>query len=187
MAKAPARQAGFDGVELHVANGYLIDQFLRDATNRRTDAYGGSIDNRVRFLREAVEAAAKAWSADRVGVRVSPQNPFNGMSDARPAELFTRVADVMGELGVAYLHIIEPIGPHPMALPGAQPLAPALRRAFPGPVMLNGGSTAQAASEAVASGAADLILFGAPFMSDPDLPHRIRTVTEEDRSPRRDA
>ena len=171
-----ARDAGFDGVEIHAANGYLIDQFLRDATNLRSDSYGGSVDNRIRFLREVVEAVAATWSVERIGVRISPQNSFNGMSDRDPQALFTRVAELLGELGVAYLHVIEPIGPHPMASPpGSRPLAPAIREAFDGVLILNGGYTGDLAAEAVASGAADLVSFGAPFIANPDLPFRLRS------------
>jgi N-ethylmaleimide reductase len=102
-----ALEAGFDGVEIHAANGYLIDQFLRDGTNRRTDAYGGPVENRARLLLEVVEAAGLVWGANRVGVRLSPINPFNSMYDSDPQATFGYVAERLGRLGLAYLHVVE--------------------------------------------------------------------------------
>jgi len=163
-----ALAAGFDGVELHGANGYLIDQFLRDGTNRRTDRYGGSIENRTRFLEEVIDAVVAVWGAERVGLRISPRGEFNDMRDSDPAALFGRVAMIAGRKGLAYLHVVEPVGTE-------DPLAPQLRAAFGGPLMLNGGFDGAAAAAALAAGDGDLVSFGAPFLANPDLPVRLRT------------
>jgi N-ethylmaleimide reductase len=165
-----ARAAGFDGVEIHGANGYLVDQFLRDGTNRRTDRYGGSLANRARFLIEVTEAVAGAWGAARVGVRLSPRADFNSMSDSDPRATFGHAALALSTLGLAYLHIVEPVG----ALPeGTAALAPDLKEAFGGPLMLNGGYTRLLAEAALARGEADLVSFGASFLANPDLPLRL--------------
>jgi N-ethylmaleimide reductase len=165
-----AREAGFDGVEIHAANGYLIDQFLRDGVNRRTDRYGGSIENRVRFLLEVVQAVVAEIGADRVGVRISPLGRSNDMTDSDPAALFTHVAAALKPFGLAYLHVIEAEPPHPMAGPEGSPrLARALREAFGGPLMLNGGLDRAKAEAALAEGRADLVSVGVPFLANPDL------------------
>jgi N-ethylmaleimide reductase len=165
-----AKEAGFDGVELHGANGYLIDQFLRDGTNRRTDRYGGSLANRARFLLEVTEAVAGVWGADRVGVRLSPRGDFNDMSDSDPRATFGHAALALAPFGLAYLHIVEPVGSLPA---GTAPLAPRLKEAFGGPLMVNGGYTRALAEAAIANGEADLVSFGAPFLANPDLPRRL--------------
>ncbi len=173
-AKRAVYDSGFDGVEIHGANGYLIDQFLRDGTNKRTDAYGGSVENRARFLLEVVQATVAAIGADRVGVRLSPNGTFNDMSDSDPAPLFGYVAKALSTFGLAYLHVIEGID-GPMALPaGAKPVAADLRAAFKGTYIINGGYTREAADAALAKGEADLVSFGAPFISNPDLPARLK-------------
>ena len=168
-----AKAAGFDGVEVHGANGYLLDQFLRDGTNHRTDEYGGSIENRARLLLEVTEAVAQVWGADRVGVRLSPTSGFNDMHDSDPATTFGYAARKLGALGLAYLHIVEPVqDSHPMANPDMERLAPLLREAFGGIFMLNGGYNKETGNAAIASGAADLISFGVPFIANPDLVRR---------------
>ncbi|MFL5540559.1 MAG: alkene reductase [Longimicrobiaceae bacterium] len=167
-----AYDAGFDGVELHGANGYLIDQFLRDGSNRRTDRYGGSVENRARFLLEVTAAVVDVWGGDRVGVRVSPRNPNNGMSDTDPEATFTHAARALGGFGLAYLHVLEPVA-GPMAQPGPR-VTPALRRAFDGALIANGGYTAETGNAAIASGEADLVAYGAAFLANPDLPNRFR-------------
>lgn len=168
-----AKDAGFDGVEVHGANGYLLDQFLRDGTNTRTDEYGGSIENRARLLLEVTGAVIDVWGADRVGVRLSPQAEFNEMEDSDPAATFAYAARALGERGIVYLHVIEPVNPdHMMAKAGAARLAPRLRDEFGGVFMLNGGYDKDTANEALASGAADLVSFGVPFIANPDLPRR---------------
>ena len=178
-----AYDAGFDGVELHGANGYLIDQFLRDGSNHRTDDYGGSVVNRVRFLSEVTAAAADVWGGDRVGVRLSPRNPNNGMSDSDPEATFSYAAHTLNRFGLAYLHVLEPIA-GPMAQPGPR-VTPALRAIFRGPLMVNGGYDAVTAAAAIARGEADLVAFGVPFLANPDLPRRLRErapLNEPDRA-----
>lgn len=159
-----AIEAGFDGVELHAANGYLIDQFLRDGTNRRTDRYGGSLENRARFLLEIVEAVSAEIGAARVGVRVSPAGSFNSMSDSDPETIFTHVARALSGRGLAYLHL--------SMLQASDPLAAKVRRAFGGVLIANGGYDRESAEAAIAAGEADLIAFGASFLANPDLPER---------------
>lgn len=165
--------AGFDGVEIHGANGYLIDQFLRDGSNQRADAYGGGIENRARFLLNVVRATVDAIGANRTGVRVSPTNAFQSMRDSDPAALFGYVAEQLGMFGLAYLHVLEPIrADHPSADPEGRVVAPVLRAAFAGPLILNGGYDRADADAAIADGRADLIAFGVPYLANPDLPER---------------
>ena len=173
-----AKNAGFDGVEVHAANGYLLDQFLRDGTNQRTDEYGGSVENRTRLLLEVTEAVIKIWGADRVGVRLSPYSSFDDMHDSDPVTLFTYVAQKLRGLGITYLHVIEPVtSDHPMSMPESEtrPIAPILREAFGGTYMLNGGYNKETAEAALESGGADLICFGVPFIANPDLVKRYET------------
>ncbi|HEY2229833.1 MAG TPA: alkene reductase [Xanthobacteraceae bacterium] len=167
-----AKAAGFDGVELHGANGYLLDQFLRDGTNRRTDAYGGSVRNRARLPLEVTEAVVGVWGAQRVGYKVSPNGAFNGMSDSDPIATFSYLADELSRLGLSYLHVTEGVT-GPMAPPGGVALAaPVLRQQFAGALILNGGYDEAAGNAAIAQGRADLIAFGVPFLANPDLPDR---------------
>jgi N-ethylmaleimide reductase len=175
-AARQAKAAGFDGVELHGANGYLVDQFLRDGSNRRTDRWGGSVENRARFLIEATRALVDVWGPERVGVRLSPTGTSNGMSDSDPAAAFGHAAAALKPFGLAFLHLIEAEPPHPMAGPEGSPrLAKALREAFGGPVMLNGGLTRETAEAALADGRADLVSVGIPFLANPDLVDRWTT------------
>ncbi|AUX26467.1 12-oxophytodienoate reductase [Sorangium cellulosum] len=166
-----AKAAGFDGVELHSANGYLIDQFLRDGVNQRTDRYGGSVQNRARLLLEIVEAVTGVFGADRVGARLSPRSEYNDMSDSDPAELFSHVATELSERRLAYLHVVEPL--EGRALDAPERVTPLLRARFRGAFIVNGGYTREAAEEALRTGAADLVSFGAPFIANPDLPERL--------------
>ncbi|WLD13040.1 alkene reductase [Planctellipticum variicoloris] len=170
-----ARDAGFDGVEIHGANSYLIDQFLRDASNRRDDEYGGSIENRLRFLREVVEAVTAAWSADRTGLRLSPTMNGNGMSDSNAVELYSQAARMLNEFGLAYLHTAEAIRPGRLFNPDAPRVTPHIREAYRGVLFTNGGYDKQTAAEAIREGAADAIVFGQKFIANPDLPERLRT------------
>ncbi len=168
-----AREAGFDGVEIHAANGYLIDQFLRDGTNRRTDRYGGTVENRARFLLEVTEAVVRAWRPDRVGVRLSPTGAFNDMHDSNPPATFGYAAAQLNRFGLAYLHVTEPLPGHPTAteLPRVAPL---LRRTFQGPFIINGGYDARTGARAIDEGEADLVAYGVPFLTSPDLVERFR-------------
>jgi len=169
-----AREAGFDGVEIHGANGYLIDQFLRDSSNVRTDAYGGSIENRSRFLLEVVEAVTAAWSADRTGVRLSPTMNEKAMSDSDPIALFTHVARSLNRFGLAYLHTAEAIRPGRLYNPDAPRVTPHIREAFEGVLVTNGGYGRDEAIRALSEGQADAIAFGQTFLANPDLPARLR-------------
>lgn len=185
-ARRAVEDAGLDGVEIHAANGYLIDQFLRDKTNKRTDAYGGAVANRARFLLEVTEAVTKAVGADRVGIRLSPTNPFNDIADSDPAGTFAHVTEALNGFGLAFLHVIEAVPGHPMAPAEGTPLVAArLRGLFKGPFMINGGFTKDLADAALAKGDADLVSFGVPFIANPDLPERLRSgaaLTPADRA-----
>ncbi len=174
-AAANAMKAGFDGVELHAANGYLVDQFLRDGVNQRTDEYGGSIENRARFFFEVLEAMIGAAGPRKVGVRISPWNPFNSMSDSNPGALFTYVAKKLNDYPVSYLHIIEP-NDKSQAVFDAE--VGSLRDAYKGIVIVNGGYRRETAEAALEKGLADLVSFGVPFISNPDLVERLRHNAE---------
>ena len=162
-----ALEAGFDGIELHAANGYLLDQFLRDGTNHRRDAYGGPPANRVRALLEVTEAVVNVWGSGRVGVRISPFNSYNDITDSNPEATFTAVADALAGLHLAYLHVVEPA----TGEPGGR-LTPELRRRFKGGVIVNGSFDRTLAEEALRRGEADAVSFGVPFIANPDLPAR---------------
>jgi N-ethylmaleimide reductase len=172
QASARARAAGFDGVEIHAGNVYLIDQFLRDGANQRTDRYGGSVVNRARFLLEITEAVTAAWEANRVGVRISPLQTFNDMRDSDPARTFRHVAEELGRLDLAYLHVTEAVDPVAPNL-GLR-VSTLIRDVFDGPPMLNGGYTRDLADRVVADGLADLVSFGSAYIANPDLPERFR-------------
>lgn len=173
VATKNALAAGFDMVEVHGANGYLPDQFLRDKTNLRTDAYGGSIENRARFLLESVEAAVKVAGAGRVGVRLSPVSPANDCGDSNPEPLFTHVVQKLSDMGIAYIHNIEGATRGPRAVEGAFDLS-VLRKAFKGAYIGNNGYDGKLAAERLADGDVDLVAFGRPFISNPDLVTRLR-------------
>jgi N-ethylmaleimide reductase len=175
-AASNAIRAGFDGVEIHGANGYLIDQFLRDGTNRRTDRYGGSVENRARFALEVTQAAIDAIGSDRVAIRLSPSSTFNDMSDSTPRETFGYVAEQLGRLDLAYLHVIAS-NPKDVKHGGeAHDQIPVsfFRALFANPLIANGGYTLEAAEEAVTGGQADAVAFGTAFLANPDLPERFR-------------
>ena len=176
VAAQRAKDAGFDGVELHGANGYLVDQFIQDGTNKRTDAYGGPIENRVRFLREAVEALISVWGADRVGVRISPSGEWGGISDSDPRATFSHVARVLNDYKIAYLHVIEPRIKGDDTLHQGQGVVAThyLRPHFKGAIIAAGGFDRQGAIDIVESGDADLVAFGRHFTSNPDLPYRLQ-------------
>ena len=168
-----AMLAGFDGVEIHGANGYLIDAFLESKTNHRTDQYGGSVENRYRFLKEVVEAVTSVMPANRVGVRLSPNGVFNDMGSPDYREQFTFVASELDRFGLAYLHIMDGLafGFHSLGEP--MTLAE-FRKIFHGPLIGNCGYTQEIAEKAIADGHADLIAFGRPFISNPDLVERFK-------------
>ena len=172
-AAALARQAGFDGVELHGANGYLIDQFLRDGSNTRTDRYGGSALNRARFLIEATAALIAEWGAARVGVRLSPTNPFNDMADSDPAATFAAAVRELDGLDIGYLHIIEPADTDPVGA-GERPDLAFFRRLWRGPLMANKGYDLNRANAVLRAGKADLVSFASLYLANPDLPERLR-------------
>jgi N-ethylmaleimide reductase len=168
VAARNAKTAGFDGVEVHGANGYLLDQFLRDGSNHRSDQYGGSIANRTRLLREVVAAACDVWGAGRVGVRISPLNQYNDMHDSNPQALFNHVGDMLRPFGLAYLHVME------ADVYGSQiPLDfRELRRRFNGHYVANGGYDKRRANAAIAAGRADCVAFGKSYIANPDLVER---------------
>jgi N-ethylmaleimide reductase len=177
QAARNAIEAGFDGVEVHAANGYLIDQFLRESSNRREDAYGGSVENRTRFLAEVVDAVVAAIGAERVGVRFSPVSPFNDVSDSDPQSLFGHAVERVAQHPLAYVHVIEG------ATGGDREIDPgfdfaALRAKFKGAWMVNNGYDLALAQARLAAGAADLFCFGRPFISNPDLVRRLREGRE---------
>lgn len=168
-----ALEAGFDGVQLHAANGYLIDQFLRDGTNHRTDAYGGSIENRVRLLGEVADRLVATVGGDRVGVRLSPNGEIQGVNDSDPHLLFPAAARRLAESGIAWLELREPGPGSDFAKPDVAPVHPVIRDAFAGPLVLNSDFDAASGQAAIDAGEADAITFGRPFIANPDLPDRI--------------
>jgi N-ethylmaleimide reductase len=171
-----AKAAGFEGVELHAANGYLPDQFLQDGTNKRTDAYGGSIENRSRFVLEVVQALVSVWGGDRVAVRIGPSGAFNGMSDTNPGALFDYLAGQLNRFSLAYLHIVEPRvkGNVLIAERQAPIAAERLRKIFKGKIIAAGGFEPDTAEAIIQKGDADLVAFGRHFVANPDLPQRIQ-------------
>jgi N-ethylmaleimide reductase len=173
-----ALTAGFDGVEIHGANGYLLEQFLQSRTNLRTDRYGGSLENRARLLLEITQAAIEVWGANRVGVRLSPYGVANDSGEADPIPLYTHVIQSLNPLGLAYLHFIEPRSSgagraevNHQNVPSAMVL---FRPVWKGVLISAGGFTGEAANAAIAAGHADAIAFGRIFISNPDLPRRLR-------------
>jgi N-ethylmaleimide reductase len=176
MGAVRALAAGFDGVELHGANGYLIDEFLQDGTNKRTDRYGGSFENRARFLMEILDAVLSVWGEGRIGVRLGPSGSCASMSDSNPEALFGYVARQLNNYPLAYLHIIEP-----RVVGGEAPVegkpaiaAVSLRKIYKGTILAAGGFEPDSAKEIVESGNADMVVFGRHFAANPDLPSRIK-------------
>ena len=173
VAATNARLAGFDGVQIHGAHGYLIDNFLRDGVNARTDAYGGSIPNRARFLLEVTDAAISIWGAGCVAVRISPLVPFNDMADSQPEALVTYVAQELSRRTIAFLEIRH----ENHALPKEQAMLQIARRQFRGVLMSNGSYTRESGESTVAGGAADAIVYGRPYIANPDLVERFAKRT----------
>ena len=172
QASKNAIKAGFDGVEIHSANGYLLDQFLRDGSNKRTDIYGGSIENRARFLMEVTKALVGAVGADKVGLRLSPVNPFNDMHDSNPQAVFNYVTEQLNQFNLAYLHVVEG-GIHGGGV--ADPFDfDAMRELCKSPYMANLSYDKARGNAAIASGHADAVAYGVPFLANPDLVERFR-------------
>ena len=173
-----AKLAGFDGVEVHGANGYLLDQFLQDGSNKRQDAYGGSVENRARLLLEIVDIVTQTWGKGRVGVRLSPYGTFNDMSDSDPVALFSHVLGQLNTRQIAYVHMIEPratsAGGSDAVAQDAPSTSALFRAAFDGVFISAGGYTPESAAATVEGGQADAVAFGRLFISNPDLPERIR-------------
>ncbi len=170
--------AGFDGVQIHAANGYLIDQFLRDNTNLRTDDYGGAIENRIRLLREVTQAVVDAVGAERTSVRLSPNGETQGADDSNPVALFTAAAAALQDIGIAFLELreVKPYGNFGQT--DVPRVSPEIRKVFKGPLVLNQEYTKELADADLASGLADAISFGRPYISNPDLVERLRTGAE---------
>lgn len=177
-----AKAAGFDGVEIHAANGYLLQQFLEDKTNRRTDRYGGSIENRARLLFEVFDAVAQVWPADRIGVRVSPFSDVGDIADSNPMDLYAHVVKGLAARGICYLHLIEASsrgGLVEQTNDAAPPsVAALLRPLFSGPLIVSGGFTPTSGEAALQAGTADLVAFGRAFIANPDLPKRLALGAE---------
>jgi N-ethylmaleimide reductase len=173
QAAINAKSAGFDGIEIHGANGYLLDQFLEDGTNQRTDEYGGSIENRARLLFEVVSAVMEVWDSNRIGVRLSPGGTFNDMCDSHPQDTFGYVVKRLATLDLAYLHLVEPSpsqGEHPMPDLSARYFRPL----YPGTLIVAGGYTHEKANSVLQEGLADLVAFGQLFIANPDLVERFK-------------
>jgi 2,4-dienoyl-CoA reductase-like NADH-dependent reductase (Old Yellow Enzyme family) len=162
-----AQRAGFDGVEIHGANGYLLDQFLQDSVNRRADDYGGSIENRARLLLEVTDAVTAVWGPRRVGMHLSPRGDLYSMGDSNPAATFGYVAEQLGERGIAFIAVRESLGP--------DRIGPELKRKFGGIYIANEGFSFETGNEVIASGEADAVAFGKLFIANPDLPRRFAT------------
>lgn len=168
-----AKAAGFDGVEIHGANGYLLDQFLRDGSNHRTDRYGGSLENRARLPLEVARAVVDVFGAERVGYRISPHFRRYSMADSNPLETFSYLAGELNKLKLGYLHMIERVG-EPLLVPPEESFASVIRETFRGTFILNGGYDAEKGNEAIQKGKADLISYGSLFLANPDLPERFK-------------
>lgn len=173
-----AKKAGFDGIEIHAANGYLIDQFLEDKTNHRTDKYGGTVENRARFLFEVLEATLQVWDSSEVGIRLSPSGLFNDMGDSDPRSIFNYVIEKLNGYNLSYLHLIEPLMPlddHPQLI---KDVAGYYGKQYKGVRMVNGGFTKETGNEVIASNKADLVSFGVSYLANPDLEKRFEQGAE---------
>ena len=187
QAAKNAQEAGFDGVEIHSANGYLLDEFLQDGSNKRSDRYGGSIENRARFLMEVIQAVTEVWGGDRVGIRLSPSSTFMSMQDSDPQALFGYVGRELNRFNLAYLHIVEPRikGDRKVEEDSNGLGVKFFRPIFNGTLITAGGYTKETGNEVLASGDADLVAYGRLFIANPDLPQRFKTdanLNDYDRS-----
>ncbi len=169
-----ALAAGFDGIELHGAFGYLIDQFLQDGSNQRADEYGGSVENRSRFLLEVVEAVSSVWGSDRIGIKLSPSNTYYGMYDSDSKATFSYVLDALNRFNLAYVHLMEPNDVDVATREVLNPVTPLFRPIFKGTMISNGGYDHETGNAILASGNADLVSFGKLFIANPDLPKRFQ-------------
>jgi N-ethylmaleimide reductase len=168
-----AKEAGFDGVEIHAANGYLIDQFLQSGSNQRSDVYGGSASNRVRFLTEVTEKVLEIWDGQRVGARISPTGTFNDMGDSNPSETFGMAVERLNEYKIGYLHVVESVQDGRQNTAHDQALLRRLRKLWKGLYIVNGGYDGRRGKEAVLAGYADAVAYGRAFLANPDLPRRL--------------
>ncbi len=173
-----AMTAGFDGIELHGAFGYLIDQFLQDGSNQRTDRYGGSIENRARFLLEVVEAVTEVWGGNRVGIKLSPSNTFYGMYDSDPKATFSYVINALNNFNLAYIHLMEPNQIDLANRDVINPVLPVFRSVYKGKIITNGGYTKETGNQVLADEAAELVSYGKLFLANPDLPRRFELGAE---------
>jgi len=172
QAAINAKQAGLDGVEVHAANGYLLDQFLKEGTNKRDDSYGGSIENRCRLILEVVHAVTEIWGSDRVGIRISPTGTFNSMTESNPQALYLYLIEKLNPFNLAYLHVVEHFGERSDEQSDFDFVA--LRHLFNGAYIANGGYTGESAEKSIINDHADFVAFGTPFIANPDLPERIK-------------
>ncbi len=173
-----AKAAGFDGVQLHGANGYLVDQFLRNNTNLRDDDYGGSVQNRTRFMREVLERLIAVWGADRVSIRLSPNGETQGCDDSNPASIFGEAARILEELGIGFVELREPGPEGSFGRTDVPKQSPLIRKLYSGPLVLNSDYTAETAAADVAGGKCDAVSIGRPYISNPDLHARIKAGAE---------
>ena len=173
-----AKQAGFDGIELHGAFGYLIDQFLQDGSNKRQDKYGGSIPNRARFLLEVVKAVTQVWSSDCVGIKLSPSNTFYGMHDSDPEATFSYVIKKLNAFNLAYIHLMEASESDLKHGAAINPVLPVFRPLYEGNIITNGGYDKESGNKAIASGNAELVSYGRPYIANPDLVARFEQDAE---------
>jgi len=183
QAAINAKQAGFDGIEIHAANGYLLDQFLKDGSNKRDDIYGGSIENRSRLLLEVTQAVTDIWGGSRVGIRISPTGTFNAMSESKPQALYNYLVEKLNQFNLAYLHVVEQLGAAAESFGPVDELDngfdfSALRQIFNGAYMANGTYTGETAEQSLSNDLSDFVAFGVPFISNPDLPERIKQGAE---------
>jgi len=176
-AAGNAKEAGFDGVEIHAANGYLIDQFLKTGSNRRTDEYGGVASNRVRFLTETLERVLEVWDSEQVGVRISPTGGFNDMTDDNPLETFSVAVAKLNSYGLGYLHVVETAQNSKGSSKEDLAMSAQLRTLWKGLYVVNGGYDGPKGEEAVQTGHADAVAYGRAFLANPDLPRRLQLGT----------
>ncbi|MDY6901231.1 MAG: alkene reductase [Cyanobacteriota bacterium] len=178
QAAENAKKAGFDGIELHGAFGYLIDQFIQDGSNQRTDKYGGSIENRARFLLEIVEAVISVWDNGNIGIKLSPSNTFYGMEDSNAQATFSYIFKALNQYKLAYIHLMEPNEIDLKNRDVINPALPVFRPLYQGTIITNGGYDKEKGNDAIANAGADLVSFGKPYIANPDLPERFNADAE---------